>query len=460
MDKLRTLLSHRNIGWRLLSLILAVFVWFVCITFIDPPKSATITVNLTLLNEDALTKSNKILQNRNDLTNKEIRIDVRGRTRIIDELNSASFTAYIDLGKAEILNAAQIGEYIATNVIVVNNNADVEITRQSPMEIGILLDEIIEKSFPVTVTPVGEVQEGYVAVTSAIQRMPETVRIRGARTALSAISYMSISANINDASDNVTLTDTPQAFDELGNLVEDFTFAGAKDITVTVPVYRKAMLLVQPPELKNAPAAGYIATNTALSSKQIEIMGPTADISKNLPITLDPIDLTGKNSTFTVECDLRKFDIGKNLSFVNPEDSIVTVTVTIEPEITKTLTVPVSELTVTGLKPGMEVETKNVTVTARGAASLLADTTKLDGTITIAEITTVGTYTFAVEWHPQNGITILDDSSSVRIIVRPEGTIPSETETDSDGEHPTESANTAETESAVPAETGDPAAGA
>ena len=425
MDKLRNLLSNRNIGWRLISLVLAVLVWLICITYIDPPKSQTFTVKLTLLNEDALGKSNKILQNQTDLASKEIKIEVSGRTRAIDELNNSSFTAYIDLGKAEILNATQIGEYIATNVIVSNNNADVKITRQNPMEIGILLDEIIERDFPVKVTQVGEVKDGYVAVTSSIQKYPETIRIRGARTALSAISYMSINANINEAEEDVVLTDTPQAFDESGNEVNDYSFVGVKNVRVFLPVYKKAMYTIVPPELQNTPADGFVVAGTPERiPHQVEVMGPAKDVVENTQIILDPIDVSGRRQSFSVEYDLRKLDLGKTLTLVNPDDDIVTVNVIIEPEISKTLTIPVADLTITGLAPGMAITTETVSVTVLGRASLLEPLTKIEGVVPLSGITTEGTYNLVVEWKPKNGITIISGASTVRVVVRAEEAAP------------------------------------
>jgi len=420
MNKLRKLLENRNIGWRLLSLVLAFFVWFVCITYIDPNKTVSFTVQLQFRNEDALQRSDKFLQNRLDLEGKEIRIEVSGRTNVIDALKDTSFTAYIDLGKAEILNATQINEYIQTNVIVPSIGDDVKITRQDPMEISIKLDKIITKTFPVTVSQAGAVKEGFIAQPHTAS--PATVKIRGAQTTISTIAFMNMEANINEADGNIVFTDTPRAYDENNNEVKSdlFDFVDASVVTVTVPVYKVANLSISAPTIKGEPLEGYVVAGSPdWTPKTVEVMGPAEDIDNRKPVELEPVDVTGTSQDIEAQYDLRGA-LGKNLRLVNPDDSTLTVSVTIEPIITQEFTIPVSNLTVSGMLSGMQhaMITEEVTVTVSGRKTQVERMTTVPGTLTLSDITEEGEYPLTVDWRPPNGITVVSEPSIVLVNVR------------------------------------------
>ena len=417
MDKLRAILTNRNIGWRLLSLVLAFFVWFVCITVVDPPKTMTIFVRLQLRNEDMLEKSDKILQNKLDLADKEIRIEVEGSTKVIDALKDNAFTAYIDLGKAEILNATQINEYILTNVIVPSIGEDVKITRQDPMEIGIQLDKIIEKTFPVTVSTVGAVKDGYEA--QAAIASPRSVTIRGSQTKLSTIAFMSIEANINDEDGDVTFTDTPKAYDENNNEVKEFEFAGTSAVTVTVPVYKFALLTIASPAIKGEPAEGFAVAGSAdWLPKTVEVKGPAEDIDSRKPLEIEPVDVTGLSEDLETKYDIRSA-LGRNLRLVNTDDSTLTVTVRIEPVVTREFTVRVADLTV-GMLPGLQLETvtEEVTVTVSGRKTLVDRLQTMSGTLPLTSITEEGEYDLEVDWWASSGITVISEPSLVQVVVR------------------------------------------
>jgi len=420
MNKLRALLAKRNIGWRLLSLVLAFFVWFVCITVVDPPKTITIPVRLQLRNEDALEKSNKILQNRVDLIGKEIRIEVQGNTKVIDALKDNAFTAYIDLGKAEILNATQINEYIMTNVIVPSIGDDVKITRQEPMEIGIMLDKVIKKTFSITVSTAGAVKEGYMAQTPIVS--PGTVEIRGSQTALSTIAFMSVDANINEADKNIVFTDVPKAYDDNNNEVKAdlFEFTGSSVVTATIPVFKIAKLNINPPTVKGEPAEGYALNGTPdWMPKTVEVMGPAVDVDSSLPIDLEPVDVTGLSEDFEAPYDLRAA-LGKNLRLVNADDNILTVSVKIEPVLTKEIIVPVKNLTGNSMLSGMQVETitEEVTVAVSGRQSIVEKMQTVSGSLPLTDITEEGEYELTVAWRPPAGVTIVSEPSIVQVVVR------------------------------------------
>jgi len=424
MSKPRSKRIGRNIGWQVLSLILAFFVWYVCITLADPEKSATFKIALQLENEDMLTKYNKILQNKNDLLDKEITIQVKGSTKVIDELLSSStppFIAYIDLSKAEILNATQIGEYITTNVIVPDIGADVTIERQTPMETGIQLDKIIEKNFPITVTELGAVRDGYVAMSSDKKSNPDFIRIRGANITLSKINYMSIEVNVNAAEGDVVVTDVPKAYNEDGEEIREFEFVGIRDVTVTVPVYKIGTLTIQQPQFKGDPPEGFaVAGLPDWTPKQIRVIGPAEDIAALQPIELMPIDVTGQTEGFSWEYDLRTH-IEKNIRFVNTEDYTAVVTVNIEPEMAKSFVIPVSDLTVNGgMMPGIEFLTESVEVTVYGRKSLVEPLVEITGVLQLADagITEPGEYDLVVEWRPRGGVSVISEASVVRVLMR------------------------------------------
>jgi len=414
MRKLREVLLRRDVGWRILSLVLAFFLWFVCITFIDPEKDGKFTVMLELRNEDALGKNKKVLQNAQDLKSRQITIDVRGTTKTIDALTDASFTAYVDLNKAEILNATQIGEYLMASVIVPDIDADVKIIRQNPQEVGILLDEIIQKQIPVKVMDVGIVRDGYVV---APVKAVSDVRISGARTTLSTITHMEIEVNVNNAASDVTVTATPIAYDENGNEVTGFQFVSSSLINVTVPIHKKGIVTILTPRTTGALPEGFdFAGTPEWTPKEIEVSGPEAIVDQNKALSLQEIDVTGRRQSFTESIDLRAA-IDKSLTIISQDEQFVDVTILIEPKISKTFVVPVTNIAIIGMPPGASIITEAVEVTVYGRASLVESIESMTGTVNLSGEETEGEYELLVKWTLPRGLTDTGEPAHVRILL-------------------------------------------
>ena len=148
MNKLR-LFKNKPKNWilKVISLILAVMLWYFVVG--EDQVDINIKIPIEILNLPSnLTISNQY--------KKDIEVSVRGPRSIIQELRTRNISRPVDLSSAQ------------TGTIVIKNDDEsipfprgITVQRLQPTNITLLIDQLIEKVFPINPVTEGELSAGY-----------------------------------------------------------------------------------------------------------------------------------------------------------------------------------------------------------------------------------------------------------------------------------------------------------
>lgn len=134
-------LTH-NLGLKLISLLLAITIWLIIIYTYDPADTADFTLDVTILNEEAITSLNKVYE---VIEGDTVTIRVKGNTSQVNSLRSSDFRATADISKLSPTLHANID-------VVCTKTNDVEISFLGKINmLAIQLEDVAEKQFKVSV---------------------------------------------------------------------------------------------------------------------------------------------------------------------------------------------------------------------------------------------------------------------------------------------------------------------
>lgn len=163
-----------NIGLKILSVCLAMFLWF----FVTYRGQSEIAID-THLEFKNIPKGLEILRQ----NVKTVSLSISGQERILKGLKSGDVRVIIDLSDAKKGEATY---YIGKNNAVVYKS--VKVLRVDPTSVRVVLDESISKVVPVKAHIIGAPEAGY-KIKSVIVS-PSLVKVEGPRTEIAGIGVL------------------------------------------------------------------------------------------------------------------------------------------------------------------------------------------------------------------------------------------------------------------------------
>ena len=173
--------AKNNLSLAVYSIILAILVWFIIAMTLYPSVPKTIE-NVTL-NIDTNTTANSLSVISCDVNRVNIRI--KGSRTQVGNLDSSSFTAYIDTE-----NITTPGQKNLNIKIKSNSGVNYEIESITPSTANVVFDEYKSIDIPIKPqTPYISVAEGKAIYTEEFACEPETISITGPSAQLNKIKY-------------------------------------------------------------------------------------------------------------------------------------------------------------------------------------------------------------------------------------------------------------------------------
>jgi YbbR domain-containing protein len=207
---------------KLISLIIGSCLWYFVAG--EDQVDMTILVPLEVLNLPA----DLIISNQ---YKKDIEVTVRGPRRMIQNLRNQNITRPVDLSRAQPGT-----EVIKNTASSISLPKGIGVLRLQPTSITLLLDELIEKTFPINPVTDGEVADGY--FLSELTLSPDELTITGPRTILESRSALTTTViNLRSLGKSVTLhvnLDLVTAFTRL---------IGETVVTATMEVQEKMLTI-------------------------------------------------------------------------------------------------------------------------------------------------------------------------------------------------------------------------
>ena len=184
-----------NLGLKLLSISLAIVLWFLVVMADNPKDSVTFSnIQVTLLNTELLEEGNKFYEVMEG--SDRIRVTVEAPRNVIKELSASDVAAEADISRLTEVNTVPI------SLQVLNDEVEILDIRGSRDSVRLNVEEKASKWVGVRCTTIGSVAENYIISSSKVDQT--RIEISGPISAVERISYAGLEIDVSDATTNVS----------------------------------------------------------------------------------------------------------------------------------------------------------------------------------------------------------------------------------------------------------------
>lgn len=328
----------RNLGLKILSVVIAFFIWFAVVSVSNPLENRSREIPLEILNGNVLEKAGLAFE----LETKKSTVTVNYQVHSMDQtsVSAADFRAYINLADY----------YPATGTVPVSvevlNNKDylLESVSVRPGVIRVKTEQIQQKDFDLRVNQSGQAASGY--EVDRIELKPDLVTLRGPESVIGRINAVGVEINIDGINAETSGTAVPIFYDANGNKIslDDRVSVNVEEIAYTVYVM-KTKVLALAFDVSGEPAEGYRYMGMEASADSVSVIGVESVIA-GIPAIRIPgsvLNMDGATENQVITVDVEEYLPDKeNISI--PWNSQVTVVLNIEKLEQKTLEVPVNRI--------------------------------------------------------------------------------------------------------------------
>jgi len=284
----------RNIGLKILSIILAAILWLVITNLDDPVTTKTFNnVPVETLNVDEITDLGQVY---NILEGKTINFTVAARRKIADTLTVSDFSVTSDFSKLSDVNAVTI------KINCPRYAGGVTVTDGLYQVMKINREELTKKNFNVNVVQKGEPAEGYYVAEKTTTKI---IVVSGPKTKIESIDQIVVNVDVSEEAGSFRTTEEPKALDKEGNEIDasNLTFSDST-VAVNIGMYRtKTIDLLITPTGKTAD--GFVMTTVDFEPKTIEVAG-TDEALLNIKTLTVMEDIDGASVDFAKEINLQE----------------------------------------------------------------------------------------------------------------------------------------------------------
>lgn len=380
-------LLTKNIGLKILSLVLAVLVWMIVVNISNPEVRATKQVQVAVENSQVITDAGKIFEFTGSNT---VTVSYSVRARDEYKVKASDFRVYVDMEDLYDVTGS-----VPVNVEIVNNKEIIMDASAKPTVLRVKVEDVIKTTKEIEYELEGEPSEGY--AVGNVEITPTSISIKGPASSVGQIKTIKILINVDGISEDVEGTAVPLYLDASGRTVNiDETDIAVNHSTVD---YKLTTLIGKAVpvqyEVGGTPAPGYSFTGVEGSLKEVIIRGSKAELAEvnRILVPSSVLDLDGTNVNKEVQVDLRNYVPG-NLQIVG--DSISTVTMKVEGQEEKHYSINITQVAVTNTVEGLQYMLEPITVGVV-LSGIKADLDALDpkeilGTVDVGNMVEEGIY--------------------------------------------------------------------
>lgn len=395
-----------NLALKLISLFIAIVVWFVIVNIEDPTTSKNVSgIAVSVINENAISEAGKCYVIDSDGT---VDIRVKGPKSVIDKVDASDFTATADLSKYSITNTVPVEVEFTSKR---NFSMEPEIVYGKNNNINIVLDDFVTKEYDIVLNMVGSESDGYYVSKDQISTDSDKVKISGPETVIKSIDRVCIDVDISDIKDETFVLSKIKIEDKYGKAVNSDRITFNRDvINVTVnPLIEKEVPIKV--VTKGNPVQEYSVNNATSDIASIKVVGDKASV-EGINIIELVVDVNNQKKTIK-----KKFDLSKYISStvkMNSNKKIANVEITFKKNITRELSFKAEDIEFRNIQTGYLNKfdnEKKLNITIKGLEQYVSN-------VTIAELKpfidlklmSVGKHKVKVMFDNKNNITFIKDA--------------------------------------------------
>lgn len=328
MNKLIDKLFERDGIVKILSVFIALLIWFVVLDQDNPFTERIITVPLSSNVEVLEAKNLQIVGSAIPAT---VDVRIRGRRKRLESVSSADFNVFLDLSEVEGSGV----RFVNIGTPEYTGDKEVIIVGTIPASVRLNFERITGKQFPVNIEFTGSLPEGYQVINQRVD--PGIILIEEKESILARVDKVAAIVSLNDLSVTKELVVRVTVFDIEGKPMTQF--AGKYPAIINFDLARKLPLITS---VKGAPKEGYYFKEIIPDTSSVLITG-TKDLLDSLSrIEAEAIDIEGRSESFKAELNLV---VPKGAALAETKLPISALVV-IEPLATRTISFPTNMISI------------------------------------------------------------------------------------------------------------------
>lgn len=344
--------------WKLFSLAVAVFMWFIVMNVINPTEVKNFTATVSFDNMDALTSQGYIISNLKEIEKTSVNVKIEGTRPALDELSKSEYKnnikARIDLSKIEVSDTTEFPKTYSVVIVPSLPSGlyiyNYDIANYYPTVCQVEIDKSASKTVPVQLKTYGEPATGYVAGNpkSSITE----IEITGPESRIANVERAVATIDISGAKERVIKNCALVVYDEDDLPLEGFISEPA-EISASVEIRKNNTIKIEEPITLGSLPDTLELISIEWSPKTIDVtsLGESAVESITLPV-INLSEIT-KDTTEVV-------DISDNLEKAGLEavgnNTSVTMTIRVGLKSGEKYTINPDMIGITGLSSEFDVE--------------------------------------------------------------------------------------------------------
>ncbi len=365
---------------KLVSIFLAIVIWFVWIQIENPtiPKDYS-NIKVSIINQEYLNPDKKVWEvlDKSDT----VKVTVTAPKTVINSLNASDIIAEADASKMvdnEIPITLRLAGDPSYDSITPNHDT-----------VSLSIEDRERRYVKITKTVHGETAADY--KFGGVSMDLNMIEITGPKSAIESVSYGAVDVDIDGVSESVSANIEIELYDEQNNIINLPSITKQADyVHVEVIILETKTIPIYASKIGDAAEGFLYAKNLTVKPEVIKVAGTAADLQSLSRINItDPIDISGAMGDVTATVDITPY-LPENIVFADEDfDGMVDVTIYVEPEEQKIITVSPPDVSFINIPDGYDLTAGNGTISVQlsGLSSDLEDinSENVGKTIDVAE---------------------------------------------------------------------------
>lgn len=339
----------KNWGLKLGSFLFAAALWIIVTNINDPVVPLKVSdVPVTIRNANLITDKGQIYEVLDGTDVIDV-VTVSAPRSIIDSLDKSNVVAVADMNDLTSLNTITIK--LSTN----KYNDKLESIKGSIDSVKLNIEDKQTKSLPIRTSTTGEVREGY--MVGDITTDQNLVKISGPESVVSQISKAQVEVGISGFTSNISTDTDIRLFDENDKEIKSASIEKSiSKVRVNVEILEVKSVPIRF-SATGIPAEGYCLTGVIEGTRNyVNIAGRSkiVDAVNEIEIPEDVIDVTGAKEDVITLVDLNDYLPNGVVLADDNFSGKVNVTVFVEQETERKVSINVENISITGIPEGYE----------------------------------------------------------------------------------------------------------
>lgn len=362
-----------NFGLKIIAVLFAIFLWLMAVNIDNPIDTRDFkNVEVIVQHDEVITNAGQTYQATAE--SKVVTVSVKARRKILDRITVNDIKAVADMRQLNLKTLVPIKVYIS------GFEGNYESATTNPENFQISIEASTSRSFPVSVTTVGNLGAGY--VLGELTPEPAKITFGGPESIINKIDRVVAKVDVSGLMEDTTLGAELILYDVDNNVLDQkmvTTDPENQAVSVQVGVLSTKSVALKFDESKITAGEGYSYAGLSFEPQSIQVAG-TADTLGELneiAIPAEALSLSGLTEKTEAVVDITPY-LPKDIKLVDETANSVAVTVSVVEVGTKMLEVPVKSISIYNLKEGLQVSygsVQSIDLTFRGSKEDLAGLT-------------------------------------------------------------------------------------